>query len=68
MKKILKYLLALMMIIGLGSCTGKNISLDTTHISYKGHDYIVFEYGPSRTFQNYSMSVVHDPDCPCNKH
>lgn len=62
-----KYLLILLTIIGLSSCTGKSVSLDSTQIVHKGHNYIVFEYGELITNANYSMSVVHDPDCPCHK-
>lgn len=57
-----KYLLILGLAVGLSSCTKVN---DSKHeINYKGHNYIVFEHGLS---QSYSMSVVHDPDCPCHK-
>lgn len=59
-----KYLLILGLVVGLSSCTRVN---DSKHeINYKGHNYIVFEHG-WRLNANYSMSVVHDPDCSCHK-
>lgn len=59
-----KYLLILGLAVGLSSCTKVN---DSKHeINYKGHNYIVFEHGHGLS-QSYSMSVIHDPDCPCHK-
>ena len=63
-----RYLLIFIAILGLSSCV-KRVKVDLTpsHITYNGHDYIIFEHRTTRIEQNYCFGVVHDPDCPCHK-
>lgn len=60
-----KCLLILGLVLGLSSCNNPHGS-KSSEFNYKGHHYIKFENGAKWT-NNYAMSVVHDPDCPCHK-
>lgn len=41
----------------------KNITHPTAHrFTFDGHSYISFKYTTK-----YSMTIIHDPDCICNK-
>jgi hypothetical protein len=63
-----KYLLILVTSLGLVSCVGNGSpNMAVNKFGYDGHNYIVFEKGILRSSQDYAMSVVHDPDCPCHQ-
>lgn len=56
---VLLIVIAAMLAFSLGCLTAKN-KKNCYSVETDGHVYIVFTYGSS-------ISVVHDPDCPCQK-